>query len=396
MIKSRRTTPDLQFSKVRINLVYYRQQAHLDLASGKQILKRSNPQIRYSTLQPEHEKYQRHSSQLQVDLDASSKFHAIASTEISVAIFALYVRIHTFIPVLERGCDMFQEGRLSKSCCKASSREGDVGVNEGNGRSYQSGWGEEVAMSEAGGKGGGRSTHSLETRRREKVSKTNMVMGEKHALPRDEKARKNEKARKSEQDKHGRWGKSMHELETRRREQSEQDKHGRWGKSTHFLETRRQEKVSKTNMGEKHARARDEKVRKSEQDKYGRWGKSTHSLEARRREKRQEGKKSEQDKHGRWGKSTHFLETKRREKRREGEKKDEKARKSEQDKHGRWGKSTHFLETRRREKVSKTNMGVGGKARIELETRRREKVSKTNMGDGGKHALPRDEKARKK
>jgi hypothetical protein len=42
---------------------------------------------------------------------------------------------------------------------------------------------------------------------------------------------------------------------------------------------------------------------------------------------------------------------------------DEKARKSEQDKHERWGKSTHFLEKRRREKVSKTNMGDGGKAR---------------------------------
>jgi hypothetical protein len=46
-------------------------------------------------------------------------------------------------------------------------------------------------------------------------------MGEKHAHPRDEKARK-----------------------------SEQDKHGRWGKSTHKLETRRQEEVSKTNMGD--------------------------------------------------------------------------------------------------------------------------------------------------
>jgi hypothetical protein len=41
---------------------------------------------------------------------------------------------------------------------------------------------------------------------------------------------------------------------------------------------------------------------------------------------------------------------------------DEKVRKSEQDKHGRWGKSAHFLEMIRREKVSKTNMGDGGKA----------------------------------
>jgi hypothetical protein len=42
---------------------------------------------------------------------------------------------------------------------------------------------------------------------------------------------------------------------------------------------------------------------------------------------------------------------------------DEKARKSEQDKHGQWGKSTHCLEMRRQEKVSKTNIGDGGKAR---------------------------------
>jgi hypothetical protein len=41
---------------------------------------------------------------------------------------------------------------------------------------------------------------------------------------------------------------------------------------------------------------------------------------------------------------------------------DEKVRKSEQDKHGQWGKSTHSLEMRRQEKVSKTNMGDGGKA----------------------------------
>jgi hypothetical protein len=40
---------------------------------------------------------------------------------------------------------------------------------------------------------------------------------------------------------------------------------------------------------------------------------------------------------------------------------DKKARKSEQDKHGGWGKSTHELEARRQEKVSKTNMGDGGK-----------------------------------
>jgi hypothetical protein len=37
-------------------------------------------------------------------------------------------------------------------------------------------------------------------------------MGEKHALPRDK------KVRKSEQDKHGQWGESTHSLETRRYE----------------------------------------------------------------------------------------------------------------------------------------------------------------------------------
>ncbi|KAJ7929426.1 hypothetical protein B0H13DRAFT_2264537 [Mycena leptocephala] len=84
--------PDLQFSKVRVNLVYHRQQAHLDLASGKQISRGRTCKIRYSALRPEHEEHQCHSSQVQVDLDASSKFHAIASTEISIAIFALYVR----------------------------------------------------------------------------------------------------------------------------------------------------------------------------------------------------------------------------------------------------------------------------------------------------------------
>jgi hypothetical protein len=41
---------------------------------------------------------------------------------------------------------------------------------------------------------------------------------------------------------------------------------------------------------------------------------------------------------------------------------EEKVGKSEQDKHGQWGKSTHQLETRRKEKVSKTDMGDGGKA----------------------------------
>jgi hypothetical protein len=50
-------------------------------------------------------------------------------------------------------------------------------------------------------------------------------MREKHALPRNKKARK-----------------------------SEQDKYGQQGKSTHLLETRRQEKVSKTNMGDGKAR----------------------------------------------------------------------------------------------------------------------------------------------
>jgi hypothetical protein len=66
----------------------------------------------------------------------------------------------------------------------------------------------------------GKNTHFLETRRQEKVSKANMGDGGKHALPRDNKARK-----------------------------SEQNEHGRWGKSTHFLEIRTQEKVSRTNMG---------------------------------------------------------------------------------------------------------------------------------------------------
>jgi hypothetical protein len=44
--------------------------------------------------------------------------------------------IHIFIPVLESGGDMFREDHHPKSCCKASSRKGDVGVNEGNGRPY--------------------------------------------------------------------------------------------------------------------------------------------------------------------------------------------------------------------------------------------------------------------
>ena len=42
---------------------------------------------------------------------------------------------------------------------------------------------------------------------------------------------------------------------------------------------------------------------------------------------------------------------------------DEKARKSEQAKHWQRGKSTHNLDARRQAKVSKTNMGDGGKAR---------------------------------
>jgi hypothetical protein len=69
-------------------------------------------------------------------------------------------------------------------------------------------------------------------------------MGEKHTLSRDE------KARKSEQDKHGRWGKSTHKLETRRQEKVSKTSMGDGGNSTHFLETRRREKVSKTNMGD--------------------------------------------------------------------------------------------------------------------------------------------------
>jgi hypothetical protein len=47
-------------------------------------------------------------------------------------------------------------------------------------------------------------------------------MGEKHALPKDEKARK-----------------------------SEQDTDGQQGKSTHFLEMRKQEKMRRTNMDKK-------------------------------------------------------------------------------------------------------------------------------------------------
>jgi hypothetical protein len=47
-----------------------------------------------------------------------------------------------------------------------------------------------------------------------------MAMGEKHALPRDE------KARKIEQEKRGRWGKSTHELEIRRREKVSKTKRG--------------------------------------------------------------------------------------------------------------------------------------------------------------------------
>jgi hypothetical protein len=42
---------------------------------------------------------------------------------------------------------------------------------------------------------------------------------------------------------------------------------------------------------------------------------------------------------------------------------DQKVRKSKQDKHGQWGESMHKLETRRQQKLSKTNMGNGGKAR---------------------------------
>jgi hypothetical protein len=76
-------------------------------------------------------------------------------------------------------------------------------------------------------------------------------MGEKHAQARDKKARK-----------------------------SEQDKHGRWGKSTHFLETRRQEKVSRQGWAteEMHAPTRDEKGRESERGKDRLQRKSTHFL----------------------------------------------------------------------------------------------------------------------
>jgi hypothetical protein len=42
--------------------------------------------------------------------------------------------------------------------------------------------------------------------------------------------------------------------------------------------------------------------------------------------------------------------------------KNKKGRKSEQDKHRQWEKATHELETRRQEKVSKANMGDGGRA----------------------------------
>ncbi|KAJ7886478.1 hypothetical protein B0H14DRAFT_3730749 [Mycena olivaceomarginata] len=114
---------------------------------------------------------------------------------------------------------------------------------------------------------------------------------EKHTLSGDE------KARESEQDKERQQRKSTHSLEARRRGKVSITRKGDT-KSMHFLETRRQRK---------HALPRDEKARKSEQDKHGRWGKSTHSLETRRRKKDEKARKSEQDKNGRWGKSMHSL-----------------------------------------------------------------------------------------
>jgi hypothetical protein len=68
-------------------------------------------------------------------------------------------------------------------------------------------------------------------------------MGEKHALPRDD------KARKSEQEKHGRWGNSTHKLETRRQDKVSKTNMGN-RESTHFLEIRKKEKMSKTHMGD--------------------------------------------------------------------------------------------------------------------------------------------------
>ncbi|KAF8177920.1 hypothetical protein K438DRAFT_1769764 [Mycena galopus ATCC 62051] len=74
------------------------------------------------------------------------------------------------------------------------------------------------------------SMHFLETRRDKKARKSEQdktwVMGEKHTLPIDERVRKRQrhalprdkKARKSEKDKHGQWGKSTHFLETGRQE----------------------------------------------------------------------------------------------------------------------------------------------------------------------------------
>jgi hypothetical protein len=50
-------------------------------------------------------------------------------------------------------------------------------------------------------------------------------MGENHALARDE------KGRKSEQDKHGQWGKSTHSLEMRRREKVSKTNMGNEGKA---------------------------------------------------------------------------------------------------------------------------------------------------------------------
>jgi hypothetical protein len=89
-------------------------------------------------------------------------------------------------------------------------------------------------------------------------------MGEKHALPGDK------KARKSEQGKHGRWGKSMHRLETRRQEKCVRQT---WvmGEKHALPRDRKARKVSKANMGNggKNVLARDKKARKSEQDKHG-------------------------------------------------------------------------------------------------------------------------------
>jgi hypothetical protein len=64
-------------------------------------------------------------------------------------------------------------------------------------------------------------------------------MGENHARARDK------KARQSEQDKHGQWGKSTNFLETRKREKVGKTNIGNGGKHTQA----RDEKVRKSEQG---------------------------------------------------------------------------------------------------------------------------------------------------